>query len=125
MTPNNSQSADRRPMPESDVLTFKLHFANWCKDRLTGLTGVKPFEFFCADQFLKERALSDAEIMRGQVDKSEDGGVDGLYCFYNGILLDDTTKVDPRAGGTFEVRIIQCMEHTGFSPTAVNNLTRF
>src|SRR5947209_1816226 len=103
----------RQLMPESDVKTFDLHYETWRADRLTGLTGVKPFEFFCADQVLKDRSLSDAEILSGQVDGGDDGGVDSFYCFINGVLLDDTTPIDSRAGGDVELKIIQSKEHSG------------
>jgi hypothetical protein len=44
--------------------------------RMSGLSGVHPWEFFCADQFLKTYTTSDAEIISGLVDKSQDGGID-------------------------------------------------
>jgi len=100
-------------MPEADVKTFNPHYDTWCGDRLTGLTGIKPFEFFCADQFLKDRSLSDTEIKSGQVDATEDGGVDSFYCFFSGVLLDDTTKIDSRSGGV-ELKIIQARNTLAF-----------
>lgn len=112
-------------MSEADLTTFNLQYDAWCVDRLTGLTGVKPFEFFCADQFLKERCLSDAEILSGQVDAGQDGGIDGFYCFHNGVLLDDTTVIDPRSGGEIELKLFQCKQGDGFSPEAVDKITRF
>jgi hypothetical protein len=64
-----------KTMPKQDVTAFSLQYKTWCKDRLAGLVDVKPFEFFCADQFLKSRALTDAEILSGQVDAPHDGGL--------------------------------------------------
>src|SRR6185436_20904968 len=103
-------------MSEADVKTFNLQFDTWCIDRLTGLSDVKPFEFFCADQCLKSRSLSDKEILYGQVDGKDDGGVDGFYCFLNNSLVDDTTQIDARAGGLVELKIFQCKQGEGFSP---------
>ncbi len=111
-------------MPKGDVKTFKLHYDGWRADRLPA-TFPKPFEFFGADQFLKDRALSDKEILTGQVDASEDGGVDSFYSFINGTLIDDNTKVDARAGGDLEVKIIQSKEKQGFSPTAIHKFGHF
>lgn len=111
-------------MPKGDVKTFKLHYDGWRADRLpAGFP--KAFEFFGADQFLKERALSDKEILAGQVDASEDGGVDSFYAFHNGLLIDDNTKVDARAGGDLELKIIQSKEKQGFSPTSINKFGHF
>jgi hypothetical protein len=115
-------------MPEQDVQTFNLRYDTWCADRMTGLTGVKPFEFFCADQFLKDRSLSDNEIKSGQVDASEDGGIDSLYCFFNGSLMDVTDvyrDFDARAGGIVELKLIQSKEHAGFSTTAIRKFGYF
>ena len=106
-------------MPQADVKTFKLHYDGWRSDRLPA-NFPKPFEFFGADQFLKDRALSDREILSGQVDASEDGGVDSFYSFINGILVDDNLKVDARAGGDVELKIFQSKEKQGFSPTAIH-----
>jgi hypothetical protein len=113
-------------MPKHDVDAFNIHYDTWCADRLPGLPGiVKPFEFFCADQFLKARLLSDKEVLSGQVDAKDDGGVDSFYCFLNNVLVDDTTKIDPRSGGAVELKVFQCKQGEGFSPTAINKFSFF
>jgi hypothetical protein len=114
-----------KTMPKQDVDSFSLQYETWCKDRLKGLVDIKPFEFFCADQFLKSRALTDAEILSGQVDAHHDGGVDAFYCFFNGRLLDDTTVIDPRTGGDVELKIFQSKQGAGFSPTEINKFRGF
>lgn len=51
------------------------------------------FELFTFEQVLKEYDLSDDEIANGQVGGGGDGGVDGLYCFLNGNLLEEDAEV--------------------------------
>lgn len=112
-------------MGEQDIQAFSLYYDAWCADRLAGLRDVKPFEFFCADQFLKDRLLTDTEILSGQVDAPHDGGVDSFYCFFNGRLIDDTTEIDPRGGGDVEIKVMQSKQGAGFSPTAINKFRDF
>lgn len=112
-------------MAEQDVVSFRLQYDAWLADRLEGRVDIKPFEFFCADQFLKDRSLSDSEVLSGQVDAKDDGGVDAFYCFLNRSLLDDTTVINARAGGDVELKIFQVRENTGFSPNGIANLGRF
>lgn len=51
------------------------------------------FELFCFEQALKEQDLTDDEITNGQVGGGNDGGIDGLYCFLNGFLLEEDAEV--------------------------------
>jgi AIPR protein len=106
-------------MPKQDVDAFNLYYPTWCQDRLVGLPNVKPFEFFCADQFLKHRSLTDTETLLGQVDGTHDGGVDSFYSFFGGLPIDDTTVIDSRSNGDFELVLIQSKQPKGFSPIAV------
>ena len=112
-------------MSDADLTTFTLQYDAWCSDNLVGMSDVKPFEYFCASQFLKSRALSPKELKSGQVDAGNDGGVDSFYCFLNDVLIDDTLTFDSRAGGTFDIKIIQSKQGKGFSPTAIQKIERF
>jgi hypothetical protein len=50
------------------------------------------FEQFCADQILKERDLDLTEKASGRVRGLHDGGVDSLYLFVNGRLIQDGSQ---------------------------------
>jgi hypothetical protein len=112
-------------MSKADVETFNLQYKKWCDDRLVRLPNVKPFEFFCADQFLKDRKLSDPEISSGQVDRHLDGGVDGFYCFFQNVLLDDNSEPDKRTEGVLELKIFQCNQSHGFQIDPIDKLIMF
>jgi hypothetical protein len=50
------------------------------------------FEQFCADQILKERDLDLTEKASGRVRGRHDGGIDSLYLFVNGRLIQDGSQ---------------------------------
>ena len=47
------------------------------------------FEYLAFEQVLKEYDLSKDELELGIVDGRQDGGIDGLYIFINGHLLQE------------------------------------
>lgn len=50
------------------------------------------FEQFCADQILKERDLDLTEKASGRVRGMHDGGIDSIYLFVNGRLIQDGSQ---------------------------------
>src|SRR5438094_8751574 len=109
-------------MGANEIRALERAYQDWCARRMIGLSGVDPFEFFCADQFLKQYSMSDAEIISGLVDASQDGGVDGFYFLLNRVLVNDTTAIDPRASGTINLVIMQVKETAGFSPLEIDKM---
>lgn len=115
-------------MPANDVIALNLLYKEWCDERLIAGKAphdLNPFEYFCADQFLKRFSLNDEELMRGMVDDSDDGGVDTFHFFINRVLTDDSTTIDRRSENDVDVIIMQIKENKGFSPTALEKMERF
>lgn len=56
-------------------------------ERANPLTDEKAFELFACEQGLRDFELSPDEIAEGVVGGSNDGGLDGVYVFLNGVLL--------------------------------------
>jgi hypothetical protein len=112
-------------MSDNEVRGLAIAYKDWSSLRMPGLADVDPFEFFCADQFLKPYSMSDAEIISGLVDKSQDGGIDAFYFFLNGVLVNDNTPVDPRATGEINLVIMQIKESAGFSPIDIDKIYFF
>ena len=54
----------------------------------------KKFEFFAAEQILKDENLDEDEIQSGLVGASNDNGVDGFYIFLDGELINDIEQVE-------------------------------
>jgi len=75
-------------MAPNDVLALNIEYEKWVVDRAKGLDPkISPFEFFCAEQFLKPHILlSDKDVLSGIIGKSDDGGVDSFYFLVNGQL---------------------------------------
>lgn len=84
------------------------------------------FETFAAQTVLRHRNLSDEEIETGRIGGGKDGGIDALYVFQDGILLDDDSDVfaddfapkNVRKNVGLELWLIQAKRETSFSETA-------
>lgn len=80
------------------------------------------FEFLAASQALRECDLSDEEVETGLTGKGGDGGCDGVYLFFNDVLVGDEfienlTEI-PR-GATLQMYIIQAKNELGFREDAI------
>lgn len=112
-------------MGANDVLALKANFATWQADRMPGLTGVDPFEYYCVDQFLKQFAVSDDELRAGLVGGGNDGGADAAYFFVNRRLVQDDTDLDPKTACKVNILVVQVKQNQGFSPNEINKLMFF
>ena len=87
---------------------------------------ISPFEFFCAEQFLKSHILlSDQDILSGIIGKSDDGGVDSFYFLVNGQLVKDDTILPSQAQPVVNLVFIQSKETKGFAPNSVDKFDTF
>jgi hypothetical protein len=81
------------------------------------------FDFFSADQILKDYDFSYDEIISNIVDNGGDGGIDSFYAFVNGeLLLEDSDISDYKKNITIEIAIIQSKTSTGFGETPIDKL---
>lgn len=81
------------------------------------------FEYFAFEQALKDYDLSSEEILSGNVDGRNDGGIDGFFIIVNGHLLSDIQSFAwPKAGCVLEVIIITCKHHDTFKQPPMDNL---
>ena len=112
-------------MGANDVIALKANFDSWQADRMPGLTGVDPFEYYCVDQFLKPFDVSDDELRAGLVGGGNDGGADSVHFFVNRRLVQDDTKLDPKTTLKVNLLIMQVKQTQGFSPNEINKLVFF
>lgn len=80
------------------------------------------FEFLAASQALRECDLSDEEIEIGLTGNGGDGGCDGVYLFFNDVLvgeefIENLTEI-PR-GATLQMYIVQAKNELGFREDAI------
>jgi hypothetical protein len=103
------------------------------RDRLRGgapLRGDEAFELFSFEQCLKHQDLSEEEIAGGQVGGGNDGGIDGLYCFLNGNLIEEDAEVldetfDPssiKREPELHLVIVQAKRSASFAETPFDKL---
>lgn len=80
-----------------------------------GLSSDEFFEFFAAEQILKDDDLSYEEIADGIVDGGGDGGVDSCFFFINNKLYNDDFDIESqRKGAQLRLVMIQSKNTTGF-----------
>ncbi|BAS32099.1 AIPR family protein [Dehalococcoides mccartyi] len=107
-------------MSDNDRIILNTILENSWKGRAPDYTLNKYFETFVAENILKNYDLSDEEIGYGQVGNSHDGGIDSLYAFVNGNLIDNDT--DPNTCGRdlkIELFIIQSKMTRGFTEDTI------
>jgi hypothetical protein len=108
-------------MSKNDVNAVQIEYENWLKDRGDGLpASVNAFEFFCAENFLKDFNLSDDDIMSGIVGASLDGGCDALFFLLGGKCVRDDSPLPEQRGLTAHLIFLQAKEGGGFSPLQVD-----
>lgn len=112
-------------MPANDVIALNANFATWQADRMPGLSGVDPFEYYCVDQFLKTFAVSDEELRAGLVGGGNDGGADSAHFFVNRKLIQEDTDLDPKTACKVNVVVMQVKQTQSFSPNEINKLVFF
>lgn len=79
------------------------------------------FEVFTAEQALKDYDLSYEEIEAGIVGDGGDGGIDGLYVFANGELVQDDTDLSVfKKQVDLELVVLQAKTSPGFSEAALD-----
>lgn len=81
------------------------------------------FEQYAAEQILKDFDLSDEEIEYGLIGGGGDGGIDGMYTFANGELVqEDFDHSSLKKNIAIDVFIIQSKISSGFDETSINKL---
>ncbi|MBC3252460.1 AIPR family protein [Serratia fonticola] len=84
------------------------------------------FEFYASNQVLKEYDLSYDEIESGLCGATLDGGLDAIYIFINGELVDEDTDLTDKykKNPTLELVLIQSKNVRSFGEDAILKLSR-
>lgn len=81
------------------------------------------FEQYVAEQVLKDYDLSDDEVEYGLTGGGHDGGIDAIYTFANGELVqEDFDHTTLKKSVVIDVVIIQSKTSNGFDETTINKL---
>jgi len=92
----------------------------------------KLFELFALEQILKHAEISQEEVLAGQIGGGDDGGIDGLYSFLDGTLLEEDAAIlevdfDPRkvkTGVELSLVLVQAKRSDSFTETAIQKIDR-
>jgi hypothetical protein len=92
----------------------------------------KLFELFALEQILKHTEISQEEVVAGQIGGGDDGGIDGLYSFLDGTLLEEDAVIleedfDPRkvkTGAELSLVLVQAKRSDSFTETAIQKIDR-
>ena len=74
------------------------------------------------DTVLRFRGLSYQEIEDGIVEGGNDGGIDAVYTFYNGVLIEDEIEATATDKPQIDLEIIQAKNERGFKEVALQRL---
>ena len=80
--------------PKHDIITLDQIIERFQQRRFADYSDAQSFEIFVAEQILKERDLSDEELVAGNLGGAFDGGIDSIHLFINGVHVDETNYKD-------------------------------
>ena len=114
-------------MSANDIFALEQNFKLWEENRAKGLpSDIKPWVYYCVDQFLKPYGLSDEDLIYGITDGTLDGGIDAIYFFVEKDLVKGDTKLKTKKERPDAlIIIIQVQSRGGFSPLEINKQYRF
>lgn len=117
-------------MAGNEVVLIDSFIADAQRARDTALPDDIAFELFAAGTVLRDRNLSDEEIEAGRIGGGMDGGIDAVYVFQDGALLDedsdvfseDFTAKNIRKNVELDLWLIQAKRETSFTETAFDKV---
>ncbi|MCC6367515.1 MAG: hypothetical protein IT165_28675 [Bryobacterales bacterium] len=90
------------------------------------LSASKFFELFTAGEIVKDYDLSYDELESGIVGDGGDGGVDAIYLFANGELVQDDTDLSGlKRNVQIELYLLQSKTSASFTETSIDRLRAF
>ncbi len=115
-------------MSQHEVIALDANFENWKRDRATGIS-VEPFLYYSVEHITKAHNLTDEQVSYGITDRSNDGGIDALYCLAGkaSTLIRDDAKIP---GGLDSIRVLifqvkSSLTETGFKPEEIDKFAFF
>jgi hypothetical protein len=110
-------------MTSNDLIVLDRVLADELKQSGLSLEDDKFFELFSGEQVLKEFELDIDEIRAGIIGGSNDGGIDGVWAFLDGDLVDEDTDFSgTRKGPRFQLIILQAKTAQSFGETSIQKI---
>ncbi|TDC38343.1 hypothetical protein E1211_07185 [Micromonospora sp. 15K316] len=113
-----------RPQPSTpnEVLLLEARLQQRKKETHPNASDDEYFLLNAVDTILRPYGLSYQQIEDGIVEGSDDGGIDAVYTFYNGELVEDDSDPGGRDNPQIELEIIQAKNERGFKEVALQKL---
>ena len=115
-------------MPNNELVLLDQIVAQGQDEREDPLPQDTAFEVFACEQVLKSSDLSIDEVATGLVGGGDDGGIDGVYVFADGEILNDDSEIFGssfvpdgfRQGVPLTLKIVQAKRTESFTETALD-----
>ncbi|HHT9951391.1 TPA: AIPR family protein [Legionella pneumophila] len=90
------------------------------------LSDAEFFEFFTAQEILKNEDLSTEEIQESITDGTRDGGIDAFFLFLDGIFIGNEIEedIEVKKGSQFEIILLQSSTESGFKENKVITISK-
>lgn len=112
--------------PKHDIVTLQQIINRFHKERFPDMKPDRYFEHFVAEQILKERDLTDEQLLAGNVGGPNEGGIDALHLFVNGDHIDDTNVEKYKGmkeGVILDLHLIQAKNKKRVEAGVINNFS--
>ena len=108
-------------MANNDQIILDQIIEEQRKNRFPSANKSEFFEIYVAEQVLKEFDLSDEEIESGLIGNGGDGGIDAIYTFANGELVQEDFDYEPlKKNVLIEVVIVQSKTSESFGEDSLH-----
>jgi hypothetical protein len=110
-------------MTQNDQIILDQIVEEQRKERFSSASKSEFFEIYVAEQVLKDNDLSDEELETGLIGNGADGGIDGIYTFANGDLVQEDFDYDSlKKNVLIEMVLIQAKTSPTFDEDSMNRL---
>ncbi|MCY3797635.1 MAG: AIPR family protein [Chloroflexi bacterium] len=112
--------------PTHDIVTLQQIIQRLHRERFPDMKPDRYFEHFVAEQILKERDLTDAQLLAGNTGGPNEGGIDALHLFVNGDCIDDTNiekYKDMKEGVILDLHLIQAKDKDRIESGVINTFS--
>ena len=107
-------------MPQNQQIVLEQLLEQKRSERMSDKSLDTYFNFFVPEQLLKDYDLSIDELESGVVDGGGDGGIDSIYFFINGELIqDDTPLVQSKRNINLDLVFFQSKNSDSFKESAI------
>ncbi len=110
-------------MAKNDLILLDGILEGYISRQLPSVDPGEVFEFFSVEQILKDFAFNQNQILSGNVDGHNDGGIDQFFIMVNGHLAEEIPdNFWPKTNAELEVYIITCKHDDSFKQAPITTM---